>query len=158
MSTVFRNSLELRSHINVPDVMQLAKILKVFWKVTWQSWQICTDYVRGGSHGNGEKSFFKLCVWRESRMDKSPICVDFWEVAWISHQSVQIFQNSAEFGTCCFRISARGALSMQSSSSRCVLFSVAPGERDAHNTHTRKKHTHIEKKSKKSIKKHLKIK
>ena len=146
MSTVFRNSLELRSHTNVPDVMQLAKILKVFWKVTWQSWQICTDYVRGGSHGNGEKSFFKLCVWRESRMDKSPICVDFWEVAWISHQSVQIFQNSAEFGTCCLEF-LRGAHSQCRARPRDACSSPWRLASETHTTHTRKKkHTHIKKK------------
>ena len=74
---------------NVPEVMELTKILKVFLESHVEKvGQICTDCLGGGSHGNGEKSFFKLCVWRESRMDKSPICVDFWEVAWISHQSV----------------------------------------------------------------------
>ena len=40
-----------------PEVMELTKILKVFWKVTWQSWQICTDCL-GGGHMVMAKSLF----------------------------------------------------------------------------------------------------
>ena len=61
---------------NVPEVMELTKILKVFLESQrGKGWPNLYRLLRGGSHGNGEKSFKN--------------CVDLWgKVAWRIHQSV----------------------------------------------------------------------
>ena len=124
--------------------MELAKIHKIsFWKVTWKSWPNLYRLLRGGSHGNGEKSFLKLCRFvGESRVENSPICVDFFRI----RQSL---------APLCFEFLCMAAHSVELV---LALRALLRGPWRARRTHTQhgKKNTHTEKKSENKSKKAFK--
>ncbi len=118
--------------------MEQAKIVKVFLgKSRGKVGKIVQMF--GGNPMVKAKSLLKLCTCLgESRMEKSPICVDCWEFAWQSWHNICLEFLRRAHSQC--RARPRSACSF-------------PWPWRARRTqHTRKKHTHTHRKTSKQQK------
>ena len=106
----------------------------LFGKSRGKGWPNLYRLLRGGSHGNGEKSFLKLCRFvGEIRVENSPICVDFFRI----RQSL---------APLCFEFLCMAAHSVELVLALRALLRGPWRARRTHTHNTEKKHTHTENK------------